>query len=74
MVYEGENVCLGYANNIEELKRGNEFNGTLKTGDLGYIDSDGFVFVTGRKKRISKIAGVRVNLDELQKKYKPTYV
>ena len=68
LVYEGENVCLGYANNIEELKRGNEFNGTLKTGDLGYIDSDGFVFVTGRKKRISKIAGVRVNLDELQKK------
>ena len=41
-------------------------NKSLKTGDIGYVDKDGFVYITGRKKRIVKINGYRLSLDEIQ--------
>ena len=41
-------------------------NGRLLTGDLGYFDEDGFFYVTGRAKRISKVYGLRVNLDDVE--------
>ncbi len=33
---------------------------------MGHIDEDGFVYITGRKKRIAKINGNRISLDELE--------
>jgi acyl-coenzyme A synthetase/AMP-(fatty) acid ligase len=38
----------------------------LRTGDLGRVDDDGFFYVTGRSKRIAKVFGQRVNLDEVE--------
>jgi long-chain acyl-CoA synthetase len=67
IVYKGDNVMLGYAENREDLCKGDELNGILFTGDLGYKDSDGFFYVTGRMKRFIKIFGLRINLDEVQK-------
>lgn len=67
IVYEGENVMLGYAESLEDLSKGNEMNGKLFTGDLGYFDEDGFFYVTGRMKRFIKMFGLRINLDEVQK-------
>lgn len=67
IVYEGDNVMLGYAETSEDLSKGNELNGVLNTGDLGYKDADGFFYVTGRIKRFIKIFGLRINLDEVQK-------
>lgn len=67
VVYSGPNVMLGYAENREELANGDELEGTLRTGDIGYLDSDGYLFITGRLKRFIKVLGQRINLDEVEK-------
>ena len=48
---KGPNVMLGYYKNEEETKKVLK-NGWFRTGDYGYIDKDGFIFITGRKKDI----------------------
>lgn len=66
LCYQGENVSLGYAQSREDLAKGDENGGVLKTGDVAQFDSDGFYYIVGRKKRFLKIFGNRVNLDEVQ--------
>jgi acyl-coenzyme A synthetase/AMP-(fatty) acid ligase len=66
MIYEGPNVMLGYATERADLALGDVNRGVLATGDLGRVDDEGFFTVTGRKSRIAKLAGQRVNLDELE--------
>ena len=61
IVYRGENVMLGYAEISADLSKGDELNGILFTGDLGYMDADGFFYVNGRMKRFIKIFGLRIN-------------
>lgn len=65
LVYEGKNVFLGYAECLEDLKKGDEFNGKLSTGDLAY-NKNNFFYLNGRIKRIIKCAGKRINLDHLE--------
>lgn len=66
LIYKGNNVTMGYSENCWDLAKGDERGGVLHTGDLGYIDEDGFVYITGRKSRISKLNGYRISLDELE--------
>lgn len=42
-------------------------NKYVKTGDLGYLDEDGFLFLKGRKKRVFKISGINVYPAEVEK-------
>ena len=51
IVIKGGNVMLGYWNNPESTKDTIK-DGWLYTGDMGYIDQDGFLFVLGRFKSL----------------------
>ncbi len=66
LIYEGENVTLGYALCKEDLNKGDENNGRLFTGDMAMRDKDGYYYIVGRKKRFLKLFGNRVNLDEVE--------
>lgn len=48
---KGPSVMLGYYNDEEKTKEVMK-GGWFKTGDLGKIDKDGFIFITGRKKDV----------------------
>lgn len=63
LIYEGPNVCMGYAECIGDLAKGDENHGVLHTGDVARFDSDGFFYITGRMKRFVKVWGNRCNLD-----------
>ncbi len=51
VVVKGPGVMLGYYRKEEETSKVIK-NGWLHTGDLGYIDNDGFLYIVGRKKNI----------------------
>lgn len=51
IVIRGENVMLGYWKN-EKATRETLRNGWLFTGDIGYLDTDGFLYVLGREKSL----------------------
>ncbi|WP_172202923.1 AMP-binding protein [Niveibacterium sp. COAC-50] len=66
LLYRGPNVMLGYAESRDDLALGDTLHGVLRTGDLARQDEDGVYWLTGRIKRIAKVFGNRVNLDEVE--------
>jgi acyl-[acyl-carrier-protein]-phospholipid O-acyltransferase/long-chain-fatty-acid--[acyl-carrier-protein] ligase len=59
LVYRGPNVMMGYLNN-EEATAEKIRDGWYDTGDMGVIDGEGFITITGRMSRFSKIGGEMV--------------
>ncbi|HRD70839.1 MAG TPA: non-ribosomal peptide synthetase [Legionella sp.] len=57
---QGSNVFEGYMNNPKANKE-SFIDGYFKTGDLGYLDEEGFLFLTGRKKEIINKGGFKIS-------------
>lgn len=64
IIIQGDSVTKGYygLESDETLIR----NNWLYTGDLGYMDNDGYLYVTGRTKNIIIIAGQNVSIEEVE--------
>ena len=60
LAYRGPNVMMGYAESRADVGKGHEID-ELRTGDLATCDACGFFRIVGRRKRFSKIAGLRIN-------------
>lgn len=67
VVYRGPNTMLGYASTAADLARGDDLGGVLRTGDLGHLDQDGCLWLTGRINRIGKVFGLRFDLDHVER-------
>jgi acyl-CoA synthetase (AMP-forming)/AMP-acid ligase II len=66
LVYRGDNVMLGYAEGPADLADGRTVH-ALRTGDLARRHDDGLIEIVGRRSRIVKPFGVRVDLDDLER-------
>ncbi len=64
----GKNICLGYSEKINDLKKSDENNFKFISEDVGFLDKDKFLYILKRKSRISKIFGLRINLDDVEKR------
>ncbi|MGA2531548.1 MAG: class I adenylate-forming enzyme family protein [Candidatus Aminicenantales bacterium] len=65
LVAQGENIMIGYFRDEESTKKVLDKHG-YHTGDLGYFDEDGFLYVTGRKDDQLKVGGHRINPQEIE--------
>lgn len=66
LLYRGPNVMMGYALSADDLAAASGPN-ELRTGDLACRKANGNYYITGRKSRFSKILGLRISLDEIER-------
>ncbi|MFQ5981439.1 MAG: long-chain fatty acid--CoA ligase [Candidatus Heimdallarchaeota archaeon] len=63
---KGPQVMPGYWNMPEETAQVFNRDGYFLTGDIGYIDEDGYFFITGRKKNMIDVSGLKVYPREVE--------
>ena len=69
LIFSGKKISLGYFTNYEDIINSvDKFKGVLITGDIGFLDEDNCITITGRESRFAKIDGHRIALDELEMK------
>jgi acyl-CoA synthetase (AMP-forming)/AMP-acid ligase II len=65
VMVSGPSITLGYLDEPEESRRKFQ-DGWLRTGDLGHVDTAGYIWIDGRKANFLKIRGVRVSFAEVE--------
>ncbi len=66
----GSSITSGYLDNPEANRAAFTSDGWFRTGDLGFVDRDGFLFVTGRVKEVLVLGGgKKVNPEDLERIY-----
>ncbi len=69
IMVRGTNVMLGYYKNEEATNEVMMDDGWMKTGDLGVMDKDGFIYIKGRNKNmILGAAGQNIYPEEIEEK------
>jgi fatty-acyl-CoA synthase len=63
---QGYNVMQGYYKLPEENEHAISRDGWLKTGDLGYLDVDGYLYITGRLKEMIIRGGENISPQEIE--------
>lgn len=66
LVIRGPHCMLGYSNNEEANKETFDGEGWMRTGDIGYYDEEGFLFIVDRMKELIKVKGLQVAPAELE--------
>ncbi|KAI1727780.1 AMP-binding enzyme domain-containing protein [Ditylenchus destructor] len=66
IMIRGPNVMMGYWNRPKETAETIDKDGWLITGDIGYVDDKGFLFVVDRLKELIKVKGFQVPPAELE--------
>jgi len=64
IVIKGESVFNGYESAPDENKAA-FVDGWFRTGDIGYLDDDGYLFLTGRKKELINKGGEKISPSEI---------
>lgn len=62
----GPQVVMGYLNNEKATRETFDSEGWLHTGDVGFIDQEGFITITDRIKEMIKVKGIAVAPAELE--------
>ena len=65
ILVKGPSISSGYLNDSEESRRVFR-DGWLRTGDIGHLDEDGYIWIHGRKTAFAKVRGVRVTFGEVE--------
>ncbi|ABL00468.1 class I adenylate-forming enzyme family protein [Pelobacter propionicus] len=65
LVAQGPNIMLGYWMDSKSTSEVLDENG-YHTGDMGFMDEEGYLFVTGRKNDLLKVGGHRISLQEIE--------
>ncbi|MFA6816665.1 MAG: AMP-binding protein [Lentisphaeria bacterium] len=69
IIARGKNIMKGYFEQPEETAKALQ-DGWLHTGDLGYVDKDNYIYLTGRKKELIVLPnGKNISPDEIEQKF-----
>ncbi|ORX70312.1 acetyl-CoA synthetase-like protein [Linderina pennispora] len=66
LCYCGPNIMVGYLKSPAATAESIDSDGYLHTGDIGYIDKDGYNYITDRKKELIKYKGFQIPPAELE--------